>query len=62
MRADPRRQVSKLDLGIVHHDSPDARGVDVGLLYNKRYFRVENVTNHRLTAISVGKWSEYPPM
>ena len=39
------------NLQIVHHDSPDARGVDVGMLYNPRYFRVENVTNHRLTAI-----------
>lgn len=33
---------------IVHHDSPDARGVDVGLLYNPKMFRVINVTNHRL--------------
>lgn len=33
---------------IVHHDSPDARGVDVGLLYNPSMFRVINVTNHRL--------------
>lgn len=39
------------NLQIVHHDSPDARGVDVGLLYNPRYFKLENVTNHRLTAI-----------
>lgn len=39
-------------LQIVHHDSPDLRGVDVGLLYNPRFFRVENVTNHRLTALS----------
>lgn len=39
------------NLQIVHHDSPDARGVDVGMLYNPRYFKVENVTNHRLTAI-----------
>ncbi len=37
------------NLQIVHHDSPDARGVDVGLLYNPRFFRVINVTNHRLT-------------
>lgn len=36
------------NLQICHHDSPDARGVDVGLLYNPRLFRVENVTNHRL--------------
>lgn len=32
-------------LQIVHHDSPDRRGVDVGLLYNPRLFRVLNVTN-----------------
>lgn len=35
-------------LQIVHHDSPDRRGVDVGLLYNPRFFRPINVTNHRL--------------
>ncbi len=33
---------------IVHHDGPDRRGVDVGLLYNPRFFRVLNVNNHRL--------------
>lgn len=35
-------------LKIVHHDSPDARGVDVGLLYNPALFRVLKVENHRL--------------
>ena len=25
---------------IVHHDSPDIRGVDVGMLYNPKYFKV----------------------
>lgn len=44
-------ELRDLNLQIVHHDSPDARGVDVGLIYNPRYFRVENVTNHRLTAV-----------
>lgn len=44
--ADP--QIAKWDLQIVHHDSPDRRGVDVGLLYNPRFFTVEGVTNHRL--------------
>ncbi len=34
---------------IVHHDSPDRRGVDVGLLYNPRFFRLLSVNNHRLT-------------
>lgn len=44
-------QIAKWNLQVVHHDSPDARGVDVGLLYNPRYFKPENVTNHRLTAV-----------
>lgn len=35
-------------LRIVHHDGPDRRGIDVGLLYNPRFFRVLNVTNQRL--------------
>lgn len=35
-------------LQVVHHDSPDRRGVDVGLLYNPRLFKVLNVTNHTL--------------
>lgn len=47
--ADP--QISDWNLQVVHHDSPDARGVDVSLLYNPRYFKLENVTNHRLTEI-----------
>lgn len=34
---------------IIHHDSPDRRGVDVGLLYDPRQFKPVNVTNHRLT-------------
>lgn len=35
-------------LRYVHHDSPDRRGVDVGLLYDPSQFRVLNVTNHYL--------------
>lgn len=33
---------------IVHYDSPDRRGVDVGLLYNPDYFTVTNTASHRL--------------
>lgn len=36
------------NLQIVHHDSPDRRGVDVSLLYNPRQFRVIDVTNARV--------------
>ncbi|MDE6491219.1 MAG: endonuclease/exonuclease/phosphatase family protein [Muribaculaceae bacterium] len=46
VKAEPIR---KWALQVVHHDSPDRRGVDVGLLYNPRFFKFESVTNHRLT-------------
>lgn len=36
------------NLQVIHHDSPDLRGVDVGLLYNPRFFKPINVTNHHL--------------
>ena len=42
-------EIRKWHLQIVHHDSPDRRGVDVGLLYNPRLFRVLNVTNATLS-------------
>ncbi|MBP5497748.1 MAG: endonuclease/exonuclease/phosphatase family protein [Muribaculaceae bacterium] len=41
-------EIKDWHLQIIHHDGPDRRGVDVGLLYNPRYFRVLNVTNQRL--------------
>ena len=33
---------------IVHHDSPDPRGVDVAILYNPRFFKVLNVTTQNI--------------
>lgn len=36
------------NLKVIHHDSPDVRGVDVSLLYNPRFFHPIRVTNHRL--------------
>lgn len=45
-------EIKAWNLQICHHDSPDRRGIDVGLLYNPRYFKVDNVTNHTLTSIS----------
>lgn len=33
---------------IVHYDSPDKRGIDVGLLYNPKYFTVTNSKNHEV--------------
>ena len=39
---------STWNLQIVHHDSPDRRGVDVACLYNPRMFRFIDVTNTTL--------------
>ncbi len=33
------------DYGIVHFDSPDKRGIDVGLLYRKKYFKPTSFIN-----------------
>ena len=32
--------------GIVHYDSPDNRGIDVGMIYNKDVFTVKNSSSH----------------
>ncbi len=41
--------IADRDYHIVHYDSPDRRGVDVGLLYQPKYFEVVNSASHRLT-------------
>lgn len=38
----------KKDYGIVHYDSPDARGIDVGLLYQKSLFTPTTTSKHEL--------------
>ena len=42
-------EMKKLGYGIIHFDSPDGRGVDVGLLYKKTAFRPEAATSVRLS-------------
>lgn len=34
---------------IIHYDSPDARGIDVGLLYNPLYFEISNSKTYKLS-------------
>lgn len=36
------------DYGIVHYDSPDGRGIDVALLYQKALFKPLNTSSHEL--------------
>ncbi|PBJ11413.1 endonuclease [Flavobacterium sp. ACN6] len=38
-------KLQQLDLGIIHFDSPDKRGIDVALLYQKKYFRPTSFSN-----------------
>ncbi|MXO03367.1 endonuclease/exonuclease/phosphatase family protein [Flavobacterium sp. HBTb2-11-1] len=38
-------KLQSLDLGIIHFDSPDKRGIDVALLYQKKYFRPTSFSN-----------------
>ena len=40
--------LKKWNLQVIHHDSPDRRGIDVGMLYNPRFFKPIHVTNHTL--------------
>ena len=40
--------IKDLGLKIIHHDSPDRRGVDVSLLYNPKFFKPIRTTNHTL--------------
>lgn len=35
-------KLAKIDYGIIHFDSPDRRGIDVALLYDKKKFRPES--------------------
>lgn len=42
----------KKDYGIVHFDSPDERGIDVALLYNKALFIPISFASHRLLLTS----------
>lgn len=41
-------QLSSKDYGIAHFDSPDRRGIDVALLYQKSLFKPINVSKHEL--------------
>ncbi len=42
-------QIANRKYGIVHYNSPDKRGIDVALLYQPRFFEVEESKSYRLT-------------
>jgi len=39
-------KLKKYNYGIIHYESPDDRGIDVGLIYNKDVFKVKNSSSH----------------
>lgn len=49
-------QIKARGYKIIHHDSPDARGIDVGMLYDPKQFRPLKVTNHRLKIDSLPRF------
>lgn len=42
---------------IVHYDSPDYRGIDVGFLYNPKYFKVTSSKNYAVKIPGDDKWT-----
>ena len=42
------KELAENNYGIVHFESPDNRGIDVGLIYNKDVFKVENSNSHEV--------------
>ncbi|MBT3560767.1 MAG: endonuclease/exonuclease/phosphatase family protein [Flavobacteriaceae bacterium] len=40
--------LSNEDYKIVHYDSPDERGIDVGLIYNDNVFKINSTKSHEL--------------
>lgn len=55
--ADP--QLAAAAYGIVHFDSPDKRGIDVGLLYQKEYFKPTQTSSHPLYVYDYAKVNKY---
>lgn len=43
------KSIAARDYKIVHYESPDRRGIDVGLLYQEKYFKVLSSDSYRLT-------------
>lgn len=46
-----QKAIKNRNYKIVHYDSPDRRGIDVGLLYNPAYFKVESSRSVSLRTI-----------
>lgn len=43
-----REKLKGRNYQVVHYDSPDRRGIDIGLIYNPTYFKVESTQSYTL--------------
>lgn len=50
-----QEKIAARDYQIVHHDSPDKRGIDVALIYQAKYFSVKNVKPYNLNIMKSKK-------
>lgn len=46
-------KLASKDYGIIHYDSPDGRGIDVGFLYQKNHFTPTSSTNIPLIVLNI---------
>jgi hypothetical protein len=47
------------DYGIIHYDSPDERGIDVGMFYQKKYFTPLYTSSHELIIYDSSRKRDY---
>jgi len=50
-------QLKKIDYGIVHHDSPDMRGIDVAMIYKKNVF---TVLQQKAFPVDISQYDDHP--
>ncbi len=51
--------LSPFDYGIIHQNSPDERGIDVAMLYNKHTFLPVSIKYHSLNLLNEQRYKEY---
>ena len=51
--------MSEIDYGFVHYDSPDERGIDVALLYDKTRFKVAHSKNYAIKLLNENDETDY---
>ena len=53
------KHLKEHEYGIVHYDSPDERGIDVGLLYHKKHFEVKQSKPYKIELLTESGKPDY---